>query len=81
MDNLSTHTQKSLTDRYGLSFTPHYTPKHGSWLNMAELEVGLFSRHSLSKRRLEACPTSPILGWPPKNLTRSVRIHRFKISS
>ena len=44
MDNLNTHVQKSLTDFYGPKrgraiwsrITPHYTPKHGSWVNMAE---------------------------------------------
>ena len=25
-------------------FTVHYTPKHGSWLNQAEIEISLFSR-------------------------------------
>ena len=60
MDNLSTHSRKSLTDLCGeefggeiwSSFTPHYTPKHGSWLNQAEIEIGLFSRQRLGKRRI-----------------------------
>ena len=33
-------------------FTIHYTPVHGSWLNRAELEIGLFSKRCLGKRRL-----------------------------
>ena len=33
-------------------FTPHYTPTHGSWLNQAEIEIGLFSRQCLGKRRI-----------------------------
>lgn len=33
-------------------FTFHYTPKHGSWLNQAELEIGLFARQCLGKRRI-----------------------------
>ena len=33
-------------------FTVHYTPKHGSWLNQAELEIGLFARQCLGKRRI-----------------------------
>ena len=33
-------------------FTVHYTPKHGSWLNQAEIEIGLFSRQCLDKRRI-----------------------------
>ena len=60
MDNLSTHSPKSLIDLCGEEFggeiwhcfTPHYTPVHGSWLNQAEIEIGLFSRQCLGKRRL-----------------------------
>jgi hypothetical protein len=60
MDNLSTHTLKALAERYGEKdggwlwqrFTVHYTPKHGSWLNQAEIEIGLFSRQCLGKRRI-----------------------------
>jgi len=32
-------------------FTVHYTPTHGSWLNQAEIEIGIFSRQCLGKRR------------------------------
>jgi len=60
MDNLSSHTRKSLTDLYGEEFggeiwdrfTVHYTPTHGSWLNQAEIEIGLFGRQCLGKRRI-----------------------------
>ncbi len=60
MDNLSSHTRKSLTDLYGVqvggeiwdSFTVHYTPTHGTWLNQAEIEIGLFSRQCLGTRRI-----------------------------
>lgn len=60
MDNLSTHTRKSLTELCGEEFggeiwncfTPHYTPKHGSWLNQAEIEISLFSRQCLGRRRI-----------------------------
>lgn len=60
MDNLSSHTSKALRDRFGEEagaelwgrFTVHYTPTHGSWLNQAELEIGLFSKQCLGKRRL-----------------------------
>ena len=60
MDNLNTHCRKSLTDHYGEEqggalwdrFTLHYTPKHGSWLNQAEIEISLFSRQCLGQRRL-----------------------------
>jgi len=31
----------------------HYTPKHGSWLNQAEIAISLFSRQCLGRRRIE----------------------------
>ena len=60
MDNLNTHFEKSLTNFYGEQqgkelwsrFTPHYTPKHGSWLNQAEIEISIFSRQCLGKDRI-----------------------------
>lgn len=60
MDNLSSHRRKALVDRYGEKigsllwdrFTVHYTPKHGSWLNQAEIEISLFSRQCLGQRRI-----------------------------
>ena len=60
MDNLNIHRRKSLTDLYGAEmaaevwerFTVHYTPTHGSWLNQAEIEIGLFSRQCLGTRRI-----------------------------
>jgi len=60
MDNLSSHTRKALTDSFGEQvgdwiwnqFTPHYTPKHGSWLNQAEIEISLLIRQCLGQRRI-----------------------------
>jgi hypothetical protein len=60
MDNLNIHRRKSLTDLLGEEvgcevwgrFTVHYTPKHGSWLNQAEIEIGLLSRQCLGTRRI-----------------------------
>jgi hypothetical protein len=60
MDNLSTHNRKALVDRFGEKigglvwerFTVHYTPKRGSWLNQAEIEIRLFSRQCLGRRRI-----------------------------
>jgi DDE superfamily endonuclease len=60
VDNLNIHCRKSLTDYYGEErggeiwdrFTLHYTPAHGSWLNQAEIEIGLFSRQCLGTRRI-----------------------------
>ncbi len=60
MDNLNIHNRKALTDLYGVElggeiwncFTVHHTPTHGSWLNQAEIEIGMFSRQCLGKRRI-----------------------------
>lgn len=60
MDNLSSHSRKALEDRFGEEegkvlwdrFTVHYTPVHGSWLNQAELEIGLLAKQCLGKRRI-----------------------------
>ena len=58
MDNLNTHKLSSLYE----AFEPaearliaerleiHYTPKHGSWLNMAEIEIGVLARQCLDRR-------------------------------
>lgn len=60
MDNLNTHTISSLYE----AFTPaeafrlaqrleiHYTPKHGSWLNIAEIELSAMAAQCLGKRRI-----------------------------
>lgn len=60
MDNLNTHKKKSLTDAFGpvegkrlwRRFAIHYTPKHASWLNAAEMEASLVSRECLGRRRI-----------------------------
>ena len=57
MDNLSSHTRKAVVESFGAEagdwlwnrFTVHYTPKHGSWLNQAEIAIGLFSRQCLGQ--------------------------------
>ena len=40
------HGARALCERFEI----HYTPKHGSWLNMAEIEIGLPARSCLSRR-------------------------------
>jgi hypothetical protein len=57
MDNLNTHSVGSLYEafdpaeaqRLAEKLEIHHTPKHGSWLNMAEIEIGILSRQCLSK--------------------------------
>ena len=56
LDNLNTHSEGSFYEafepaearRLAEKVEIHYTPKHGSWLNMAEIEIGVLSRHCLS---------------------------------
>ena len=56
-DNLNTHSPASLykafppeeARRIAERFEWHYTPKHGSWLDMAEIEFGIMSRQALGK--------------------------------
>jgi hypothetical protein len=58
MDNLNVHTLASLYDafepqearRLAERFEIHHTPKHASWLNMAEIEIGVMSRQCLNRR-------------------------------
>jgi len=58
MDNLNTHKKASLYEtfepveakRIADKLEIHYTPKHGSWLNMAEIELSVLSRQCLNKR-------------------------------
>jgi transposase len=83
MDNLSTHTQAALYD----SFEPaearrilrrleiHYTPKHASWLNMVEIEIGVMVSQCLDRR----IPTKAILvkevkAWEKRRNREKARI-------
>lgn len=58
LDNLNTHTPASLyaafepqeAKRIGDKLEFHHTPKHGSWLNMAEIELSILSRQCLDRR-------------------------------
>jgi len=85
MDNLNIHRQKALADVFGAEmtaqvwdrFTVHYTPTHGSWLNQAEIEIGLFSRQCLGKRRI---PSLQILKAEAKAWNRRMNRDRVKIN-
>jgi len=55
-DNLNTHNEKTLREILGEEAEAtinriewHYTPKHGSWLNMAEIEINVLSRQCLNQ--------------------------------
>jgi hypothetical protein len=83
-DNLNTHDGASLYE----AFTPptarrlldkiefHYTPKHGSWLNMAETEIGIMNGQCLD-RRMDSQDRLATEGaaWEDKRNARQARIH------
>ena len=58
LDNLNTHFRKCFEDVLGKHAAAkllrrvqfHYTPKHASWLNMAEIEIGILTRQCLDRR-------------------------------
>ena len=83
MDNLNTHTPGSFYE----TFTPSkakalwerfefiYTPKHGSWLNMAEIELNVLIRQCLSRRmeRIELM-RSEVKSWQAQRNTMRAKI-------
>jgi len=84
MDNLNLHCRKTLTDHFGEErggylwsrLTVHYTPKHGSWLNQAEIEISLFARQCLGRRRI---PTLELLKREARAWNRTVNRDKVKI--
>lgn len=58
LDNLNTHFEKSFYKTFSEAEAKrisdrikfHYTPKHASWLNMAEIEIGIMDRQCIGKR-------------------------------
>ena len=84
MDNLNTHTLASLYEVFPVAearrlcqrFEVHYTPKHASWLNMAEIELSALDRQCLSQRlpSLEmAC--QQVAAWTTRRNQVSVTIN------
>ena len=61
LDNLNTHFRSCFEDVLGRSAARallrrvqfHYTPKHASWLNMAEIEIGILERQCLGRRLMD----------------------------
>jgi len=71
-DNLNTHKPASLYEAFPAEearrlverFEWHYTPKHGSWLNMAEIELSVLSTQRLDRRIPEkAMLTEEVAAW------------------
>ena len=83
-DNLNTHDGASLYE----AFSPaearrildkiefHYTPKHGSWLNMAETEINIMNSQCLN-RRLDtpSLIATKVAAWEKKRNLANARIH------
>jgi len=77
-DNLNTHTAASLykafppeeARRLAERFEWHFTPKHASWLNMAEIEIGIMCRQALAKPMADMeCFKKQVQAW---NLRRNL---------
>jgi len=72
MDNLNTHTPASLYEafppaeakRLAGKLEIHHTPRHGSWLNMAEIELGMLAEQCLDRRLPDqATLTREVAAW------------------
>jgi transposase len=84
LDNLSTHTAAALYETFApeearrilrrLEF--HYTPKHASWLNMVEIEIGVMVGQCLDRRIPDkAMLVSEITRWERRRNTEKARIN------
>lgn len=85
MDNLATHKEKHLIDYYGEEegkklwnkFEVHYTPKHGSWLNQAEIAIGMYSRQCLGDGRIGDFDNlkKQTKAWNDRTNRKAIKIH------
>jgi hypothetical protein len=78
-DNLNTHTPASLYEafppaeaqRLAEKLELHYTPKHGSWLNIAEIELSVLSRQCLARRVPDAATlVAEVAAWEARRNAR-----------
>ena len=83
MDNLNTHAPGSLyaafepaeARRIAKRLEIHYTPRHGSWLNMAEIEIGAMARQCLNRRIPDRDSLIREVGaWQEQRNRESVRV-------
>ena len=83
MDNLNTHTAGSLYEafepdearRIAARLEIHYTPKHGSWLNMAEIELSVLSRQCLGLRVADKAELrTQLAAWQAKRNQKHCRM-------
>jgi hypothetical protein len=84
MDNLNTHTFHALVETFGKveadriwsRLRVHYTPTHGSWLNMAEIEIGILARQCLRRRLSDAWSlATEIIAWEQARNAALAKIH------
>lgn len=84
MDNLNTHNPGSLYEAFPPDqakklwdrFEFVYTPKHGSWLNMAEIELNVLIRQCLNRRIPEmATVTTEVEAWQNRRNTQNATIN------
>jgi len=90
LDNLNTHKAASLYEAFApeearrivkkLEF--HYTPEHGSWLNMAEIELSVLQRQCLARRIAdEATLVHEIAAWEKQRNEKQATIDwRFSVT-
>ena len=83
LDNLNTHFRSSFEQVLGLEAAAaflsrlefHYTPKHASWLNMAEIEIGILDRQCLSRRLgEETLLRAEVIAWEQRRNQERCRI-------
>ena len=84
MDNLNTHRPASLYKAFPPSearrilrrLELHYTPKHGSWLNIAEIELNVMTRQCLA-RRIESIERlrRELSVWESKRNNNYAKVH------
>jgi len=83
MDNLNTHSSASFYETFEPDearrlinrFEFHYTPKHGSWLNMAEIELGVLIRQCLNRRIAEKVTLeSEVKAWQVDRNAKVVKV-------
>jgi len=83
LDNLNTHFRVSFEEVMGLEVATvflsrvqfHYTPKHASWLNMAEIEIGILDRQCISRRiGDESRLCAEVLAWEQRRNQERCRI-------
>lgn len=83
LDNLNTHDAASFYEAFSAPeayrlahrFEFHYTPKHGSWLNMAEIELSVLGRQCLDRRIPDKQALSAeVSAWEAKRNRDAVKV-------